>query len=91
MIFFTDKELVIPAIQMIYYVGIINICMLLRRYRLCFLISLVFSCYWMFVLNQEKFVSLDGTFEGRGLFALGIVTLVLASSLFSFFTQSETD
>lgn len=88
--FFTDTDVVIPAIQMIYYVGIINICMLLQRYRLCFLISLVCSFYWMFILNKENFVSLDGTFGIEGYFALGIVLFILLASLISFMGQKET-
>lgn len=88
--FFTDKEVVIPAIQMVYYVAIINICMLMQRYRLCFVVSLIFSFYWMFALNKEQFVSLDGTFDGGGFYVLGGAVLVLMISLISFFTQGAT-
>lgn len=87
--FFLDKEISIPAIQMIYYVGLINILMLLRRYRLSYLISLIFSLYWLLVLNQNKFVSLDGEFASQGWLLLGGVLLLLLVALFCFLTQSN--
>jgi hypothetical protein len=63
----------------------------MRSYRLCFLISLLFSFYWMFVLNEGKFVSLDGTSAGEGVFALGFVIFILLFSLFCFLVQKGGD
>jgi hypothetical protein len=87
--FFLSKELAIPAIQMIYYVGLINILMLLRRYRLSYLVSLIFSLYWLLVLNQSKFVSLDGEFASQGWLLMGGVLLLLLVALFCFLTQAN--
>jgi len=87
--FFMNTDLVIPAIQMVYYVGLINILMLMRRYRLSYLVSLIFSLYWLLVLNKEKFVSMEGDFAGNGMFLLGGVLLLLIFAIFCFLTQSE--
>jgi len=87
--FFLDKELTIPTIQMVYYLGLINILMLLRRYRMSYLVSLVFSLYWLLVLNQNKFVSLDGEFATQGWMLLGGVLLLLLVALFCFLAQSS--
>lgn len=89
--FFADKEVVIPAMQMVFFVGLINVCMLVRSYRVCFLVSLLFSFYWMFVVNQDTFVSLDGTTGGGGVFALGLVVFILLFSIFCFLAQKGGD
>jgi hypothetical protein len=52
---------------------------------------MLFSFYWMFVLNREKFIALDGTFEGGGVFGIGIVLFVLMISLLLFLAQSGSE
>ncbi|MBU0483551.1 MAG: hypothetical protein KKB30_03450 [Proteobacteria bacterium] len=88
--FFVDKELVIPAAQMVYYVIIINLLMLFQRYRTCFLISLSFALYWLCVLNEKTFISAVGDFSGMGYFYLGGGMFVLMIAMFFFFTQSAS-
>ncbi|MBU0673876.1 MAG: hypothetical protein KJ950_04465 [Proteobacteria bacterium] len=85
--FFQEKEIVIPAIQMIYFVGLINLLMLFQSYRTCFLISLAFSLYWLFILNQDKFVSAEGVFGDQGFIYLGVGMFLLLIALFSFMSQ----
>ena len=87
--FFTDKELAIPAIQMVYYVGLINVLMLLGRDKLAFLVSLVCSLYWMFCLNQEKFVSPDGDFVVAGVLTMLGACVLLVIALYAFLTQNS--
>jgi hypothetical protein len=86
---FLETELSIPAIQMVYYAGLINILMLMRRYRLIYLVSLVFSLYWLLVLNKDKFISLDGEFASQGWLLLGGVLVLLLIALFCFLSQSK--
>jgi hypothetical protein len=86
---FLSKELTIPAIQMVYFLGLINILMLMRYYRVTYLISLIFSLYWLVVLNQDKFGPLasDTASNSWVLMGGGLVLLILA--LFCFLAQSE--
>lgn len=57
---FTDTDLVIPATQMLLYVAVINLLMLAGAYKACFLVSLAFSYYWLFFLNQKLFLASTG-------------------------------
>jgi len=81
--FFTSTELAIPAIQMISYVVIINLLMLFNRYRSCFLISLSFSFYWLFILNKEIFVNTEGELSGGVYYYLGAAAVFLVAIFFS--------
>lgn len=76
--FFTNTELSIPAIQMIFYVVVINILMLFNRCRVCFVISLSFALYWLFILNKSAFVNAQGELTGGIFFYLtgGIILIV---------------
>ncbi len=63
--------------------------MLMRRYRLIYLVSLIFSLYWLLVLNQTKFVTLDGEFATQGWLRMGGVLLLLIT-LFCFSPSPTT-
>lgn len=86
---FLSKDLTIPAIQMVYFLGLINILMLMRYYRITYLVSLIFSIYWLVVLNQDKFTSLadDAAVDSWILIGGGLVVLVIA--LFCFLAQPD--
>ncbi len=86
---FTSTDLVIPAAQMGVYVIIINILMLIGYYKACFIISLSFAYYWLFILNQKVFVNTQGEFQGGFYMYVLIGILFLAAILFSFFYQRE--
>ena len=86
---FTSTELVIPAAQMGIYVIIINVMMLCRFYRACFLVSLSFAFYWLFLLNQKNFVNAQGEVHGGLYFYLVISTVFMLAVLISLFNQGE--
>jgi len=87
--YFLDRELAIPALQMVYFLGLINILMLMRYYRITYLVSLIFSLYWMVVLNQDKFgpTSTEVASDSWLLMGGGLLLLILA--LFCFLAQSD--
>ena len=87
--FLMNKDLSIPAIQMVYFLGLINILMLMRRYRLSYLVSLIFALYWLVILNKNKFVFLEGDFASQGWIVMGGVLVVLLIALFCFLSQSH--
>ena len=82
--FFTSKDLSIPAIQMISYVVVINLFMLFNRYRACFLISLTFSFYWLFILNKKVFITPQGELAGGIYYYLGAAVVFLIALFFSY-------
>ena len=85
--FFMNQNLGVPAIQMVCYLGLINILMLLRHYRLIYLVSLAASVYWV-VLNRKKLLEMTGNLgDDAGLFMGGAIVLLVAL-LFCFLTQS---
>ena len=86
---FTSTELVIPAAQMGIYVIIINLMMLCRYYRACYLISLSFAFYWLFLLNQKNFVNSQGELLGGLFFYLIFGSLFVLSVLISFLNKKE--
>lgn len=87
--FFVATDLVIPAVQMVVYVVLINLMMLFGRYRFCYTVSLVFSFYWLFILNQHIFVTADGSLQGGFLpyIGVGICFLLLLGG--SFISQGD--
>ena len=87
--FFLATELVIPAVQMVVYVVLINLMMLFGRYRLCFMVSLVFSFYWLFILNQQIFVATDGSLQGGHLPYIGVGVCFLLLLGGSFVSQGD--
>jgi hypothetical protein len=86
---FTSTELVIPAAQMGIYVIIINVMMLCSYYRACYIVSLSFAFYWLFLLNQKNFVNSQGEVHGGLYFYLVISTLFMLAVLISLFNQKE--
>ena len=86
---FTSTELVIPAAQMGVYVIIINLMMLCSYYRACYIVSLSFAFYWLFLLNQKNFVNSQGEVHGGLYFYLVISTLFMLAVLISLFNQKE--
>ena len=89
--YLSTKDLTIPAIQMIYFLGLINILMLMRYYRITYLVSLIFSIYWLVVLNQDKFGSMASDMSAEGWWLMGGGLVVLIIALFCFLAQSNTD
>lgn len=87
--FFIATELAIPAVQMIIYVVLINLMMLFGRYRFCYMISLVFSFYWLFILNQHIFVTADGSLQGGMLPYVGVGVCFLLLLGGSFISQGD--
>ncbi|MFC1523987.1 hypothetical protein ACFL6N_04270 [Thermodesulfobacteriota bacterium] len=86
---FTSTELVIPAAQMGAYVITINIMMLCAYYRACYIISLSFAYYWLFILNQKNFVTPQGELQG-GIYAYLIIgMLFLLAVLYSLFNRKD--
>jgi hypothetical protein len=88
---FTSTELVIPAAQMGIYVIIINLMMLCRYYRACYLISLSFAFYWLFLLNQKIFVNSQGEVLGGLFYYLIFGSLFTIAVLISFFNSKEEE
>ena len=86
---FTSTELVIPAAQMGIYVIIINLMMLCSYYRACYIISLSFAFYWLFLLNQKIFVNSQGEVLGGLFFYLIFGSLFVIAVLISFFNEKE--
>lgn len=86
---FLNKDLTIPAIQMVYFLGLINILMLMRYYRITYLVSLVFSLYWLVVLNQDKYVPLASDAASDSWMLMGGGMILLLVALFCFLAQSE--
>lgn len=87
--YFLNKNLTIPAIQVVYFLGLINILMLVRYYRISYLVSLIFSLYWLVILNQDKFgpTTSDVASDSWLLMGGGLFLLILA--MFCFLTQSD--
>jgi hypothetical protein len=88
---FTSTELVIPAAQMGIYVVIINMMMLCNYYKACYIISLSFSFYWLFLLNQKIFVNSQGEVLGGLFYYLIFGSLFMIAVLISLFTQKEKE
>ena len=87
--FFVATDLVIPAVQMVVYVALINLMMLFGRYRFCYMVSLVFSCYWLFILNRHLFVTADGSLLGGSLSYIGVGVCFLLLLGGSFVSQGD--
>ena len=62
--FLVAVNLVIPATQMLTYVVLVNLLMLFGLYRYCYMTSLAFSFYWLFIVNQRLFMQEDGSMYG---------------------------
>ncbi len=88
---FTSTELLIPAAQMGIYVIIINLMMLCRYYRACYIISLSFAFFWLFLLNQKNFVNSQGEVLGGLFFYLIFGSLFTIAVLISFFNRKEEE
>ncbi len=87
--FFAESDLTIPAAQMFVYVVLINVFMLLGRYRLCYLLSLSFAFYWLFWLNKEVFVNAQGDLTGGIFYYLGAGLVFLIAIFISFSSMDK--
>jgi len=81
----------IPAAQMGIYVIIINILMLCNYYKACYLTSLSFSFYWLFLLNQKIFVNSQGEVLGGLFYYLIFGSVFTIAVLISLFLQKEEE
>lgn len=86
-----SKELTIPALQMVYFLGLINILMLMRYYRISYLVSLIFSLYWLVILNEDKFGTLAGDAASNSWVLMGGGLLLLILAMFCFLAQSSAE
>ncbi|MFH1624193.1 MAG: hypothetical protein ABID54_03435 [Pseudomonadota bacterium] len=82
---FQAMELGIPLAQMALYVGIITVCMLLRRLKLGLATSYLFVLYWGYFYNRDRFFSLSEELTAFTIvyFVCGFIILVLG--IVSFF------
>lgn len=87
--FFIAPDLVIPAVQVASCVATINLLVLFGGYRACFMASLAFALYWLFILNHAAFVTGDGSLRGCILPYVGIVLFFLLLLGISFLTHGE--
>jgi len=86
---FMNRDLAIPSLQMVYFLGLINILMLMRFYRITYLVSLIFSLYWLVILNQDKFGPLAGETAADSWVMMGGGLFLLMVALFCFLAQSD--
>jgi len=86
---FLDTRMVIPANQMVLYVGLISLFLLFGRQRLCILISFLFTFYWGFIFNRDLFVDRLGNAEVfMALYLISGFFLVLMA-VFVFFSSRD--
>ena len=89
--FLDATKLVVPSMQMVSYLLILNFLMLFGLYRYCFMASLSFAFYWLFIVNQNIFIKADGAMYGGHMtfIAIGVCFLFLIGGSFSNAAKGE--
>lgn len=87
--YFLNKELTIPAFQMVFFLGLLNILMLMRYYRITYLVSLIFAIYWLVILNYDKFGPTPNEAASDAWVMMGGGLFLLIIAMFCFLAQSD--
>lgn len=85
-----SKELIVPLWQMLIYVGVITLCLLLRRLNLSLVTSYIFSFYWGYLYNWGVISISSQQMDQYSIVYIAFGAMLLILALISFMTHEYT-